>query len=181
MERDRYTDKQGFTSKGGKIIVYYWNDLDATDLGESESFDTEEDALNEAEKEVEYGGNYPLIEVIAPSGVLIKKFESETYAKGGELKTLWKIPIEKGTGKSAGQPILLKKGTSTSIKKWLNKNKESVNDGWSGIQEWHGDATIEEVENYNQKFAQGGLVKKSDFTMLGTGLLIGGLIAFFKK
>jgi hypothetical protein len=75
----------------------------------------------------------------------------------------------------------LKKGTSTSIKKWLNKNKESVNDGWSGIQELHGDATIEEVENYNQKFAQGGLVKKSDFTMLGTGLLIGGLIAFFKK
>ena len=30
-------------------------------------------------------------------------------------------------------------------------------------------------------YAKGGLVKKSDFTMLGTGLLIGGLIAFFNK
>jgi hypothetical protein len=33
----------------------------------------------------------------------------------------------------------------------------------------------------NSYYSKGGMVKKSDFTMLGTGLLIGGLIAFFKK
>jgi hypothetical protein len=30
-------------------------------------------------------------------------------------------------------------------------------------------------------FEKGGLVKKSEFTMLGTGLLIGGIVAFFNK
>ena len=34
--------------------------------------------------------------------------------------------------------------------------------------------------NYSN-FAKGGMVKKSDFTMLGVGALIGGIIAFMKK
>jgi hypothetical protein len=39
----------------------------------------------------------------------------------------------------------------------------------------------DEYEIIKVNYAKGGLVKKSDFTMLGTGLLIGGLVAFFKK
>ena len=35
--------------------------------------------------------------------------------------------------------------------------------------------------NLNKFYAKGGLVKKSDFTMLGVGALVGGIIAFVKK
>jgi len=82
-EVDRHTNKQGFTSKGGKIIVYYWIDEDASELGESESFEIEKEATLEAEK-VFNDGDYPYIEIIAPSGDLIKSFGS-TYAEGGEV------------------------------------------------------------------------------------------------
>ena len=68
------TNKQGFTSKGGKIIVYYWIDVDASELGESESFKTEKEAILEAKK-VFNDGDYPYIEVISPSGYLIKSFK----------------------------------------------------------------------------------------------------------
>jgi len=81
---DRHTNKQGFTSKGGKIIVYYWSDEDASELGESESFETEKEATLEAEK-VFNDGDYPYIEIIAPSGYLIKSFGS-TYAEGGKIR-----------------------------------------------------------------------------------------------
>jgi hypothetical protein len=32
-----------------------------------------------------------------------------------------------------------------------------------------------------EPYAKGGMVKKSDFTMLGVGALVGGIIAFMKK
>jgi hypothetical protein len=33
----------------------------------------------------------------------------------------------------------------------------------------------------SDSYAKGGMVKKSDYTMLGAGVLLGGLFAFFKK
>jgi hypothetical protein len=38
-----------------------------------------------------------------------------------------------------------------------------------------------EAEEYVSDYAKGGLVKKSDFTMLGAGLLLGGLFGFIKR
>jgi len=95
--------------------------------------------------------------------------QNDYYAKGGKIATLWKIPIEKGTGEPTGKPILMKKGTKRAVKMWLNKNwknKDSVKDGWvkdgwSGVQEWHGDATVEEVAKYNgSTYAKGGKTRK---------------------
>jgi hypothetical protein len=47
--------------------------------------------------------------------------------------------------------------------------------------EWYLDNYKEGDLYGNPTYAKGGMVKKSDFTMLGAGLLIGGLFAFLRK
>ena len=80
------------------------------------------------------------------------------YADGGEIITLWKIPVENQTY-NVLKPILLKKGTKRVINKFLseNINNKDIYDGRSGVQEWLENTTAEEVEEYNKKsFSNGG-------------------------
>ena len=80
------------------------------------------------------------------------------YADGGEIITLWKIPVENQTY-NVLKPILLKKVTKRVINKFLseNINNKDIYDGRSGVQEWLENTTAEEVEEYNKKsFSNGG-------------------------
>lgn len=89
----------------------------------------------------------------------------EEYANGGEIVTLWKIPVEEGTYKVL-RPVLLKKGTKRAIKKFLseNINNKDIYDGRSGVQEWLENTTAEEVEKHNRKsFSNGGGVDDADW------------------
>lgn len=87
------------------------------------------------------------------------------YANGGEIVTLWKIPVEEGTYKVL-TPVLLKKGTKRAIKKFLseNINNKDIYDGRSGVQEWLENTTAEEVKKHNRKsFSNGGGVDDADW------------------
>ena len=65
----------------------------------------------------------------------------------------------------------------TEIKSIIDSDTDEVYDYRYSVLEEKGDrpSWVDDV------YAKGGMVKKSDFTMLGAGLLIGGLFAFLKK
>jgi hypothetical protein len=102
------------------------------------------------------------------------KIVNKSYAKGGGIHDeeeyilfVQGSPYRKGTYEG------MNKLMESLQKKGFREDDMSVEVGTK--------EDLENESNWNRMFNKGGLVKKSDFTMLGTGLLIGGLVAFFKK
>jgi hypothetical protein len=92
------------------------------------------------------------------------KIRTEKFASGGEIDewSVMYLPFD-------SDDYVVEKGFTSKeqAEKWAKS--ENLNE------------LADEYEIIKVNYAKGGLVKKSDFTMLGTGLLIGGLVAFFMK
>lgn len=98
-------------------------------------------------------------------------FLKKNYSKGGQIKSGDKFEdIDWG-----GYIVLLEEKENGS---WTaNRMKNGKVTYQLDVNKWQLDNFYKKVKSH----AEGGLVKKSDYTMLGAGLLIGGLFAFLKK
>jgi hypothetical protein len=90
--------------------------------------------------------------------ILVGRFDEKQLKNKEDKKAIEKA--QKESGLTYIDSKIIKKGGKMFMEVYLIPNEEYHN---------------------SSKFAKGGLVKKSDFTMLGAGLLIGGLFAYFKK
>ena len=100
------------------------------------------------------------------------------YAKGGEVdihKYVWKVKLKSGETITKDEFIENYDGNFKYVQNIILNNKKPVS------VEWYLDNYKEGDLYGNPTYAKGGMVKKSDFTMLGAGLLIGGLFAFLRK
>jgi hypothetical protein len=114
--------------------------------------------------------------------------KGSTYAKGGgvEQSSVYDIdgveylvsePTQNPNGEYSGWTCYKAVFETKNGEKHLNYEKTKT----MGNKKWLSNEDIMKGQIVKDYFAKGGMVKKSDYTMLGAGLLIGGLFAFLKK
>jgi hypothetical protein len=112
----------------------------------------------------------------------------DAYAKGGgvEQSSVYDIdgveylvsePTQNPNGEYSGWTCYKAVFETKNGEKHLNYEKTKT----MGNKKWLSNEDIMKGQIVKDYFAKGGMVKKNDFTMLGAGLLIGGLFAFLKK